>query len=115
MLTSSCSQPVINCTSAYGAYAAEYTLIEGDPASPCAQLAGDVLGMRTYFQPGGANNTPNYQDANVAIRPESLGRMIALAEARGVVEGDEIYYDANAIGSFTAAHRGTRRPNFQAA
>jgi hypothetical protein len=101
-LTSSCTQPVINCTSAYGDYAAEYTLIDGDPASRCAQLPGDVLGMRTYFQEGGANNTPNYQDANVAIRPQSLGAMIALAEAAGVVEGDEISDDANAIGEFTA-------------
>lgn len=97
----SCTQPVPNCASAYGSYAAEYTLVEGDPASPCAQLAGDVLGMRTYFQPGGANGTPNYQDAKVAIRPESLGVMIARAEASGAIEGDETFHAGNAIGSFT--------------
>lgn len=98
----SCAQPLPNCASAYGSYAAEYTLVDGDPDSPCAQLDGDVLGMRTYFQPGGDNGTPDYRNAEVAIRPESVGLMIAYAEARGLVEGDATFYQANAIGSFTA-------------
>jgi len=98
----SCTQPLPNCASAYGSFAAEYTLVEGDPASPCGQLPGDVLGLRTYFQAGGANGTPDYRNAKVAIRPQSLGLMIAYAEARGIVEGDETFYEANAIGSFTS-------------
>ncbi|MFO7562943.1 MAG: hypothetical protein R6X02_09905 [Enhygromyxa sp.] len=98
----SCSQPDINCTSAHGRYAAEYTLVEGDPASACGQLPGDVLGMQTYFQEGGARGTPDYENAKLAIRPESLGTMIAYAEARGVISGDETFYAANALGSFTA-------------
>ena len=97
-----CGQPDINCTSAYGPFAAEYTLTQGDPSSACAQLEGDVLGMRTYYQPGGPNGTPNYQDAKVAIRPESLGVLIAYAGARGAIDIDEVYHDANAIGRFTA-------------
>jgi hypothetical protein len=97
----SCTQPRLNCTSAHGHYAAEYTLVEGDPDSACAQLPGDVLGMQTYFQEGGANGTPNYQDAKVAIRPQSLGQMIAYAESRGAITGDQTFYSANAIGSFT--------------
>ena len=101
VITASCAQPDLNCASAYGTFAAEYTLAEGDPSSPCGQLAGDRLGMQTYFQAGGRNNTPNYQDAEVAIRPESLGAKIAYAEARGVGDGEAIFYDANAVGSFT--------------
>jgi hypothetical protein len=61
-----------------------------------------VLGMTTYFQAGGKNGTPDYENADVAIRPESLGAMIAYAEARGVIDGDVVFYQANAIGSFTA-------------
>lgn len=99
--TTSCAQPLLNCGSAYGYYAAEYTLIEGDETSACGQLPGDVLGMTTYFQEGGKNGTPDYQNADVAIRPESLGIMIDYAEARGVIDGDVVFYQANAIGSFT--------------
>lgn len=99
--TTSCAQPVINCTSAHGYFAAEYTLTEGDPASTCGQLLGDVLGMQTYAQEGGKNGTPNYQDADVAIRPESLGALFDYAEARGAVDGDVVFYDGNAIGTFT--------------
>jgi hypothetical protein len=97
----SCTQPLPNCTTAHGRYAAEYTLVEGDPTSPCGSVPGDVLGMQTYFQEGGANGTPNYQDARLAIRPESLGIMIAYAESRGAISGDDTFYAANAIGSFT--------------
>lgn len=102
VLAGSCTQPLPNCASAYGSFAAEYTLLEGDPNSPCAQLPGDILGLRTYYQAGGPNGTPNYQDAKVAIRPASLGTMIAYAEARKLIEGDETFHAANAIGSFTA-------------
>jgi hypothetical protein len=101
-LSTSCTQPVPNCASAYGSFAAEYSLIGGDPDSPCGQLPGDVLGLRTYYQEGGANGTPDYRKAKVAIRPESLGMMIAYAEMREAVEGDDTFYDANAIGSFTS-------------
>jgi hypothetical protein len=101
----SCTQPLLNCASAYGHYAAEYTLIEGDPTSVCGQLPGDVLGMTTYFQTGGKNGTPDYGNADVAIRPESLGKRIDYAETRevfGAEEADEVFYQANALGSFTA-------------
>jgi hypothetical protein len=99
----SCTQPLQNCASAFGHYAAEYTLIEGDPASVCGQLPGDVLGMHTYFQAGGKNGTPDYENADVAIRPESLGKLIDYAEAREEIEGDVdvVFHQANAIGSFT--------------
>lgn len=100
-LASSCTQPVINCTTAHGHYAAEYTLTDGDPDSPCGQLRGDLLGMQTYYQEGGPNGTPDYQNAHVAIRAESLGAMIEHAEMRGAIEGDETFYQANALGKFT--------------
>jgi hypothetical protein len=102
--TSSCTQPEMNCTSAHGEFAAEYTLTDGDPASPCAQLPGDVLGLQSYYQPGGLNGTPNYQKAKLAIRPKRLGELIAQAEKTEVIKGaevDETFYAANAIASFT--------------
>jgi hypothetical protein len=97
----SCMQPLSNCASAYGTYAAEYQLIEGDATAACGQLPGDVLGMSTYFQEGGKNGTPDYGNAKVAIRPKSLGTKIADAEASGVIDGDVVFYQANAVGSFT--------------
>lgn len=100
----SCAQPVINCTSALGPFAAEYTLTKGDPASACGRVPGDVLGMQTYYQVGGVNGTPDYQNAKLAIRPESIGAMIEYAETRGAIDGDEVFHDANAIGSFTAGY-----------
>ncbi|NVB36275.1 hypothetical protein G6O69_00425 [Pseudenhygromyxa sp. WMMC2535] len=103
-LTTSCAQPLLNCTSAHGYFAAEYTLESGDPDSACGQLPGDVLGMQTYFQEGGQNGTPDYQNAKLAIRPESLGVLIDNAEARGGIapeDSDEVFYQGNAIGFFT--------------
>lgn len=101
-LTTSCTQPVPNCTSAHGAFAAEYTLVDGDPESTCGQLPGDVLGIQTYFQTGGPRGTPDYENARVAIRAQSLGERIAEAEARGVIHGDQTFHAGNALGSFTA-------------
>jgi hypothetical protein len=60
--------------------------------------------MAPYYQGGGPNGTPDYENADLAIRPESLGVMINYAEARGVIDGDAVFYDANAIGSFTAGY-----------
>lgn len=101
VLSTSCAQPVINCTSAHGAFAAEYTLTEGDPNSVCGSLPGDVLGMATYFQEGGLNGTPDYQDGSVAIRAEALGLLIDYAESRGAITGDDTFYAANSLGDFS--------------
>lgn len=99
---SGCNQPVPNCTSAHGPYAAQYTLVDGDPNSACGQLRGDVLGMQTYFQAGGPNGTPNYRDAKVAIKPQSLGLLIEHAATYGTVAIDDVFHDASAIGEFSA-------------
>ncbi len=101
-IAASCTQPVPNCTSAHGTYAAEYRLTDGDLGSPCGQLRGDVLGLQTYFQEGGKNGTPDYQNAMVAIRAQSMGEMIIRATAQGTVDADAVWYDASAIGKFTA-------------
>src|SRR5690242_2889055 len=98
---SSCTQPIMNCTSAQGEYAAEYTLTDGDPASVCGQLHGDVIGMQTFFQMGGKNGTPNYRNAHVAIRTQAMGMMIDYAEMHGIAPNNELFYGANAIGKFT--------------
>ncbi|KIG16172.1 hypothetical protein DB30_04890 [Enhygromyxa salina] len=100
LLATGCAQPVINCTSAHGYFAVEYVLTQGDPASSCGQLEGDVLGMQTYPQPGGKNGTPDYRNAIVAIRPESLGAMIKYATDRGAIDGDDVSPNANALGKF---------------
>lgn len=100
--TTSCAQPLPACTSALGYFAAEYTLTSGDAASACGQLPGDVLGINTYYQKGDVNDMPNYADAHVAIRAESLGGLIDYAEARGAIDGDVVFYEANSIGSFAA-------------
>jgi hypothetical protein len=102
--TTSCTQPSMYCTSAHEPFAAEYTLTKGDPSSPCGRMPGDVLGMHTYYQTGGPNGTPDYGDARLAIRPTSLGSLIDYAEANEAIDGDAVFHDANAIGSFTAAH-----------
>lgn len=99
--TTSCTQPVINCTSAHGHFAAEYTLTSGDANSVCGSLIGDGLNINTYFQEGGLNGTPNYEDALVVIRADSAGALLDYAEARGVIDGDTDWYDANASAKFT--------------
>jgi hypothetical protein len=96
--TTSCAQPVLNCRAAPGYFAAEYTLTSGDANSACGQLIGDVLGMNTYAQEGGLNGTPDYGNADVAIRPDALGLLLDYAEYRGAVEYDSQFYTSNAVG-----------------
>ena len=102
VLTTSCAQPVINCTSAHGYFAAEYVMTSGDANSACG-LPGDLLGIDTYYQEGGANGTPDYQNALLVIRAASIGDMIDYAEARGAIDEsaiDDVYHSGNAAGFF---------------
>ncbi|MCA9690072.1 MAG: hypothetical protein R3A51_13335 [Nannocystaceae bacterium] len=98
-----CAQPLVNCSSAHGAYAATFELTSGDASSACGQLVGDVIGMQTYFTEGGVNGTPMYDKAKVAIRAESMGLLIeraALADIADTTDG----HTANALGDFTAGY-----------
>ncbi len=96
---SGCTQPLMNCTSAHGTFGAKFELVEGDPNTACGSIAGDVLGFQSYFYEGGANGTPDYTRAKVAIRPQLLGELLARADSQGVeVPGAE----PNAIGDFAA-------------
>ena len=71
-LQAGCQQPDVNCTSAHGTFAARFDLKSGDKTQPCGQLTGDILGMQTYFAPGGINNTPKFDEPSLAIRAQYL-------------------------------------------
>lgn len=71
-LQAGCQQPDVNCTSAHGTFAARFDLKSGDKNQPCGQLTGDILGMQTYFAPGGINNTPKFDEPSLAIRAQYL-------------------------------------------
>lgn len=79
-----CKQPIPNCQSAHGYFAAEYTLESGDPGSPCGGLLGDVIGLNTYYEDAG--NRPNLQAASVAIRTEYLDTLVFRLADYGVVD-----------------------------
>ncbi len=96
---SGCTQPLMNCTSAHGTFAAKFELVEGDPNTACGSLVGDVLGFQSYYYEGGLNDTPDYNRAKVAIRPETLGLLLEHAVSQGVPVADA---EPNAIGDFAA-------------
>ncbi len=79
-----CQQPIPNCQSAHGYYAAEYTLENGDPSSPCGALAGDVLGLNTYYEDAGGR--PNLQAASVGIRTTYLDTLVFRLADYGVAD-----------------------------
>lgn len=69
-----CQQPIPNCNSAHGYFAAEYTLESGDASSPCGGLPGDVLGLNTYFED--KEGRPNLEAGSVAIRTTYLDTLV---------------------------------------
>ena len=96
--SSSCGQPAPRCFTSIGSYAATYALREG--TGPCAELAGDVLGVASY-NPRGADGRPDLTRADVAIGTRRLGLLADRAAAAGFVDdgdGRRRY----AIGSFAA-------------
>lgn len=76
-----CQQPESYCTTAHGDFAAVYKLKSGDAASACGMLAGDVLGLQTYFAPGGLNGTPKFSEPSMAILPAQLGDLLDYASS----------------------------------
>ncbi|MBK8261528.1 MAG: hypothetical protein IPK80_09320 [Nannocystis sp.] len=95
----SCTQPASLCTTGHGAYAARYTLEEGDPSSECGALVGDLLGMQTYY--GEKDGLPDFSRISVAIRAALIGDLVQYAADRGVADLDP-KSDANAFGGFTS-------------
>jgi len=73
-VASGCQQPIPNCGSAHGYFAAEFTLEGGDPASPCGALPGDVLGLNTYYEDKGMR--PNLEAGSVAVRSTYLDTLV---------------------------------------
>lgn len=99
LASSGCQQPIPNCGSAHGDFAAKYELENGDPASACGALLGDVLGLESYYANGGAR--PNLEKGSIAIRPAYLNDMVFRAAAQGVV--DETMSDGiQSVGDFNA-------------
>lgn len=83
----SCTQPRMNCTTAHGAFAATYELKTGDPTSTCGSLKGDLIGMQTYFAPGGLNGTPKFKEPSAALRPAYAGDALLEAQTWGSDRG----------------------------
>jgi len=99
LVTVGCKQPDLNCVSYHGEFAAKYELEDGDPASPCGALPGDVLGLQTYYEDMGGR--PDLNKATVAIRPAYVNDLIFHARDQGM--GD-LTRDENtqSLGAFTA-------------
>ncbi|WP_437321920.1 hypothetical protein [Sorangium sp. So ce385] len=95
-----CSQPKPECTvgSTYP-FAATFTLIEGDPESPCARKDGTVelIGMQTYNQDANGDQVPDRDTKLVAIQTEDFGRWY-----RGATIDPDPNLNAFALGAFGA-------------
>lgn len=76
-----CQQPESYCTTAHGDFASLYKLKSGDATSACGMLAGDVIGLQTYFAPGGLNGTPKFSEPSMAILPAKLGDLLDRASS----------------------------------
>ncbi len=76
-----CQQPESYCTTAHGDFASLYKLKSGDATSACGMLAGDVIGLQTYFAPGGLNGTPKFSEPSLAILPARLGDLLDRASS----------------------------------
>ncbi len=105
LLQVGCQQPDVNCTSAHGTFAARFDVKKADAAKPCGQLKGDILGMQTYFAPGGVNNTPKFDEPSVAIRAQYLYAYVydTLYHPRSVFDTRKIDMevgDPDALGDF---------------
>lgn len=92
-----CQQPIPNCASAHGYFAAEYTLESGDPGSACGALLGDVLGVNTYWED--KDNRPNLQAASVAIRTTYLDNLVFRLADYGVAD-ESRNPDVQSLGAF---------------
>jgi hypothetical protein len=99
LVTVGCKQPDLNCVSYHGYFAAKYELEDGDPASPCGALPGDVLGLQTYYADAGGR--PDLAKATVAIRPTYVNDLIFHALDQGVAD---LSMDENtqSLGDFTS-------------
>jgi hypothetical protein len=100
-----CEQPPVECQSAHGAFAAKYTLVEGE--GDCAEVPGGVLGVSTYWQPGlvdgrGRPIAPDLTTPSIAIRPEEIG----LLQYQAAGPDEDPAHQPHAVGDF-ADHRPT--------
>ncbi|XXX71599.1 hypothetical protein WMF30_28525 [Sorangium sp. So ce134] len=98
-----CSQPKPECTvgsaSAYP-FVTTFTLVDGDPESPCARKDGTVelVGMQVYNPNANGDQLPDRETKIVAIQTEEFGRWY-----RGEVTVDpNPDLNAFAIGAFAA-------------
>lgn len=107
LLQVGCQQPDVNCTSAHGTFAARFERKSGPADQPCGQLVGDILGMSTYYAPGGVNGTPMFAKPSVALRAQYLYAYVydivydpaTVLEARLI---DKEVGDPDSLGDFSA-------------
>jgi hypothetical protein len=94
-----CEQPEIECTATQGAFAAQFRLVEGEGA--CAELAGDVIGLRIFNPPAADGSGPDFDRTSLGIQAESFGLLELDAVEAGVDPG-ELTHQLYALGAFTS-------------
>lgn len=103
VVVTACQQPLVNCAAAHYPFATYFKRTSGDANSPCGSLQGDILNINTYYQEGGLNGTPNYDDATIAITSTNLAGHIDYAQAwEPPISDPDPKHTRNAIGAFRA-------------
>ncbi|MET0591864.1 MAG: hypothetical protein ABW133_04140, partial [Polyangiaceae bacterium] len=90
LVTSSCEQPAVLCTSGRGDFAAKYTLVEGGPE--CSDLKSEILGMNTYTAEKdgpGSGSMADWGRSSIAIGSERIGWLIDRGARSMVQDTDE--------------------------
>ena len=72
-VTCDSDQPRTPCTTAHGAFAVKYTLMEGSGA--CAMLSAGLVGVQPFGR-GGPGQAANFDMPPVAIKTEELGNLV---------------------------------------
>ena len=90
LVTSSCEQPGVLCTSGRGDFAAKYTFVEG--GAECGDLKSEILGMNTYTAEKdgpGSGSMADWGRSSIAIGSERIGWLIDRAGRSMVRDPDE--------------------------
>jgi hypothetical protein len=90
LVTSSCEQPGVLCTSGRGDFAAKYTFVEG--GAECSDLKSEILGMNTYTSEKdgpGSGSMADWGKSSVAIGSERIGWLVERGAEFMVKDPDE--------------------------
>jgi hypothetical protein len=101
-----CDQPDPRCNVAHGAFAAKYTLVEGEGA--CAQLSGEQLDVQSYYaQRSATDKRPDFDAVSIAIQPMTITAAIGNAAGAGIEpDADDTAYAMGRINTATPAEDG---------